>query len=261
MSHLERVAQITAQLERSIRSGELAPGDRLPSERQFSARFGVSRGVIREALGCLAGQGLVKSYRGSGTRVTPPDSRLVTAGLSRLIGQMDHRLEDLCAVRLVIEPAIAAMAAIHRAEEHLDRMEKTQAIFRNPRRSLETYVQADMVFHASLADASGNPIFVIILEPIRELLRESLRQTMRHCALQFISEPHGKVLDAVRARAPERTLSALRQQISEPHGKILDAVRARDPERASSAMRQHMEITVADIAEIRHSADRARRAL
>jgi DNA-binding FadR family transcriptional regulator len=225
LSHLDRVAQIAAQLERSIRSGELAPGDRLPSEREFCARLGVSRGVIREALGCLAGQGLVKSYRGSGTRVKPPDSRPVTAGLSRLISQMDHRLEDLCAVRIVIEPAIAASAALHRTEEHLERMEKTQAIFRNPRRSLTTYVQADMEFHACLADASANPIFVIILEPIQELLRESRRQTIGHYGLLFISEPHGKILDAVRAR---------------------------DPEGASSAMRQHVEIATAQIAALRH---------
>jgi DNA-binding FadR family transcriptional regulator len=228
MPRIDRVAQITSQLERSIRSGEFAPGDRLPSEREFSARLGVSRGVIREALGCLAGQGLVESYRGSGTRVRAPDSRPVTAGLSRLIGQMDHRLEDLCAVRLVIEPAIAAMAALHRTDEHLERMERTQAIFRNPRRSLKTYVQADMEFHASLADAAGNPIFVIILEPIQELLRESRRQTIGHDGLVFISEPHGKILDAVRAR---------------------------DSETASRAMRQHIEIATAQIARLRRTAE------
>jgi GntR family transcriptional repressor for pyruvate dehydrogenase complex len=229
MSHIERVVQITSQLERSIRSGELAPGDCLPSEREFSAQLGVSRGVIREALWCLAGQGLVKSRRGSGTRVEPPNSRPVTAGLSRLLGERDQRLEDLCAVRAVLEPAIAALAAIQRNDEHLARMEKTQAIFRNPRRSLKTYVQADMEFHATLANACGNPIFRIILEPIQELLRESRRQTIGHYGLLFISEPHGRIVDAVRAR---------------------------DPDAASVAMRAHIEIASSQIAELRRAANR-----
>jgi GntR family transcriptional repressor for pyruvate dehydrogenase complex len=228
MLHIDRVAQIISQLERSIRSGEFIPGDRLPSEREFSARLGVSRSVIREAFGCLAGQGLVKSYRGSGTRVEPPNSRPVTAGLHRLLGEADHRLEDLCAVRAVLEPPIAALAAIHRTEEHLARMEKTQAIHRNPRRSLKTYVQADMDFHATLAEACGNPIFMIILEPVQELLRESRRQTIGHYGLMFISEPHDRILGAVRAR---------------------------DPENASRAMREHIEIATTQIAELRRTLD------
>jgi GntR family transcriptional repressor for pyruvate dehydrogenase complex len=224
MSHLDRVARVVLDLERSIRSGEFAPGDRLPSEREFSARLGVSRGVIREALGCLAGQGLVKSYRGSGTRVAPPDSAPVKAGLRRLLDPMSHHLEDLCAVRLVLEPAIAALAATHRTDDHLARLEKTQAIFGSPRRALKTYVQADLDFHAILAEAGGNAVFTIILEPIQELLRESRRQTIGHYGLMFIDEPHRKILDAVRAR---------------------------DPEAASLAMREHIEIATAQLTVLR----------
>ena len=90
------------------------------------------------------------------------------------------------------------------------------------------YVQANMEFHARLADAGGNPIFVIILEPIHELLRESRRQTIGHYGLLYISEPHRKILDAVRAQ---------------------------DPDGASRAMRQHIEIATAQIAQLRHTVE------
>jgi DNA-binding FadR family transcriptional regulator len=72
---------------------------------------------------------------------------------------------------------------------------------------------------------------VIILEPIRELTRESRRQTIGHYGLLHISEPHGRILEAVRAR---------------------------DPDGASPAMRQHIEIATDRIVQLPHTAEGSR---
>ena len=63
MASNDHVSALAGHFERAILSGALAPGDLLPSERDISARMGVSRSVVREALGRLASVGLVKKVR------------------------------------------------------------------------------------------------------------------------------------------------------------------------------------------------------
>jgi DNA-binding FadR family transcriptional regulator len=64
MSRTDHVSQVADQLERAILSGEFTAGDLLPSERELSGRLGVSRGVVREALGRLGSLGLIRSVHG-----------------------------------------------------------------------------------------------------------------------------------------------------------------------------------------------------
>src|SRR5215467_499557 len=144
MPPADRVSEVVRDLEQRILSGQLAAGDRVPSERDLSAQMGVSRSVVREALGRLASLGLVRSVHGSGTRVEAAATRPVTVAYQRLLSRPDFRLDDLSAVRLPLETAIAAAAAARRTDEHLARLEKTQKILGNPRRSLEAHVKADL---------------------------------------------------------------------------------------------------------------------
>ena len=80
MAAIDQASRIAERLERDILAGKFAPGDLLPSERDISAQLGVSRNVVREALGRLASLGLVRRAHGSGTRVEPPSGRAVVLG-------------------------------------------------------------------------------------------------------------------------------------------------------------------------------------
>src|SRR5262245_54087579 len=111
MDRANHVFELAEHFERAILSGELAPGDLLPSERIISAQRKVSRSVVREALGRLASLGLVESRHGSGTKVRLPDSRQVTVAYQRLLHRPDCKLEDLAWVRLPLETTIASLAA------------------------------------------------------------------------------------------------------------------------------------------------------
>jgi DNA-binding FadR family transcriptional regulator len=213
MSRTDHVAELAAELERAILAGELAPGDLLPSEREISAQRGVSRSVVREALGRLASLGLVHSRHGSGTRVARPNSRQVTVGYQRLLAGPGVQLEHLAAVRLPLETAIAALAAQRRTEEDLERMDRAQKVLGNPRRSLESHVEADLEFHAALADATGNPLFRVVLAPIQQLLIESRRRTLGRYGAAIAHEHHAQVLEAVRAGDADAAARAMRRHI------------------------------------------------
>jgi GntR family transcriptional repressor for pyruvate dehydrogenase complex len=213
MSRTDHVSQVADQLERAILAGEFAAGDVLPSERELSARLGVSRSVVREALGRLGSLGLVRSVHGSGTRVEAPNDRLVTLGYQRLLHRTDFRLEHLAEVRLPLETTIAALAARKRSAEHLDRLRSTQKVLGNARRSLEAHVGADLEFHATLAEATGNPFFQTVLAPIQQLLMESRRRTLGRYGSEIAYRHHGKILDAIEAGDAQAAARAMREHI------------------------------------------------
>jgi DNA-binding FadR family transcriptional regulator len=218
----DNVSKVVAHFEEQILSGVLAPGDLLPSERAIAIEMDVGRNVVREAISRLASLGLVRTVHGSGTRVEAPSGRPITRTYERLLRQGGLELSQLAQVRLPLETAIAALAALHRDEEHLARLEATQLVLASDRASLESHVQADLEFHAVLAEATGNPLFNLVLSPIQELLIESRRRTLgRHGARLA----HGH------------------------HAAVLAAVRERDAAAAAEAMRQHLQVNVRHLSE------------
>src|SRR5947209_6048476 len=210
MPHADRVTQTARRIEQDILSGKLSTGDLLPSEREISAEMGVSRSVVREALGRLASLGLVRSVHGSGTRVEAPSGKPITAGYQILLRRGEVRLADVAAVRLPLETAIAAEAARRRTDEHLARMGGAQDALADQRGTLEVHVKADLEFHAVLAEATGNPLFGLVLAPIQELLIETRRRTVGRHGAALAHEHHARILDAVRAGDAGAAAEAMR---------------------------------------------------
>ncbi|MCE9605772.1 MAG: FadR family transcriptional regulator [Planctomycetia bacterium] len=210
----DRVAEITTHLEQLILSGTLKPDDRLPPERDLAEQWNVSRSVVREAIGRLAGVGLVRSRQGSGTRIGAPDGSHQLLNYQWLLKQGLIRLDHLSTARLPLETTIAALAAEHRTAEQLKRLEAEQRILHSGQASLKAHVEADMRFHAILAEATGNPIFQLILAPIQELLIESRRRTLGRYGTQLAYDHHAKILAAVRKQDPAAARKAMHEHIA-----------------------------------------------
>jgi DNA-binding FadR family transcriptional regulator len=151
----------------------------------------------------------------------------VTLGFQRLLTRSDMHLEDLAAVRLPLETAIATLAAARRTEDDLNRLAKTQKVLGNGKKSLEAHVKADLDFHALLGEATGNPFFPIVLAPIQQLLIESRRRTLGQYGSALAFEHHAKILAAVAAGDAAGAAEAMRfhiqtnfahlQEIGQPH--------------------------------------------
>jgi GntR family transcriptional repressor for pyruvate dehydrogenase complex len=213
MPPADRVSEVVRHLEQRILSGQLAPGDKVPPERELSVALGVSRSVVREAIGRLASMGLVRSVHGSGTRVEAPNGRPITAGYQRLLRRGEFDLAHLAEVRLPLETAIAALAAQHRTDEHLNRLSAAQKALSNARAGLDAHVRADLEFHAVLAEASSNPLFGIVLAPIQELLIESRRRTLGRHGSALAHRHHAAILAAVEARDAAAAARAMRAHL------------------------------------------------
>lgn len=210
----DRVAHVAKYLEGRILSGEFSPGDLLPAERELSTELGVSRSVVREALGQLASLGLIQRRQGSGTRVAAPSKAPVLLGFQRLIRAGTIDLNDLTVARLPLEIAMVRLAAANRDDAQLDRLDQQQTILEDNSNDVETHLQADISFHAILAEASGNPMFGMLLEPIQHLRHEPYRQHYDLHELHRAHAEHAAILEAVRAQNPDLAESAMRKHLA-----------------------------------------------
>ena len=208
--------QIVQQIEASIVKGDLKAGDQLPAERELAQRFGVSRTAVREAVKALREKGLVEAYSGRGTFITDGTTQAVRQSLDLMvkIGQPEGSTH-LAEVRAILEPEIAALAAVRIQEAELSTMrDAVSAMDRAGAKDPELYIEADLDFHLALAEGAANPLILSLLDSIVALLREQRMKIFR--------VPGG----------PERG------QIH--HKRILEAVERRDAEKSREAMRAHL---------------------
>lgn len=218
--------QAKRQLLALIEDGKLRPGDRLPPERELSERLGVSRGTVREAVQFLQALGVLEVRHGSGTVVTQQlDDRQALRTLWRS-WTMEHvgRVRELLEVRRGLDVFAAEIASRRQLPSALEDMaeaiEQMRAAVRDD--DLTATVQADLLFHHAIGDATGNVALAELLDSIGEqLLRERA---------------------AVASGSPVRPQRSL-----EEHTAIYDAILAGDPVRARAAALQHLESVERDI--------------
>jgi GntR family transcriptional repressor for pyruvate dehydrogenase complex len=213
--------QTAQHIRELMKSGGLRAGDRLPSERELGERLGVSRTVVREAIQILRAEGLVRIRMGVGTFVTQSAPNILEGPMSFLRHSEAKKIKDLIQVRSVLEPAIAMLAAEHASQAHISRMEDAIADMDLYLTDGYRYIERDNHFHITLAEASHNSVYLLLINSIVDLLQEN-----RQLA---ISVPG----------AAKRANSF--------HRRILDAVRAREPKKASAAMEGHMEQMARDV--------------
>ncbi len=172
---LQRSEEIAERLAADIRSGLLAPGERLPSERELARSLEVSRASVREALAALQLRGVVETRPGAGTFVTaePPLSDAP---------QHDASPSAVLEARAQLEPAIARLAAARAqpdpaVENLLTAMEA--ALDSGDPAARATWNASDRLFHRQLAAMTGNPVLLAFADHVAALMDEPLWQRLR----------------------------------------------------------------------------------
>lgn len=160
-------------LRAQITSGQLRPGDRLPTEPELCARSGVSRSTVREALRLLASQHLIITTRGvtGGSFVSHPSPQQLAdtfaTGVRLLLATERVPAVELMEVREIFEVPGAEMAALRRTEEDLAALEA--AIFDPVADSLDAMLDAQWAFHTTLAAATHNSLYELLARPLYNL--------------------------------------------------------------------------------------------
>jgi GntR family transcriptional regulator, transcriptional repressor for pyruvate dehydrogenase complex len=225
--------QVVNQIEGAIRSSELARGERLPTERELSAIFDVSRGVVREALKVLSTMGLVEARQGSGIYVSNEPSRSISRAFVLSVAPNAESVDRLIDFRLILERNAAWRAAEQRTDADLEQMRSALVIYdlTPPPVDWKTFSESDDAFHGAIAVASGNPYLSLAVSAAREMLQD---------VIEIIARQPGDAEVAVRH-----------------HKRILDAIQARDHDQAGNAMEEHIRYTADSFqARVRRSPER-----
>ncbi len=215
---MSRAPLLAERLANTIReriaSGSFKVGDRLPTERKMSESYGVSRAVVREALGRLNHDGIVVSRQGAGAFVsegTAPTLRLHVEPSDA--EDLRGVVELLSAVRA----AASALAAVRRSPSQLAAITRWYKAIGKAVQDGRPGEDEDIAFHRAIIDAAGNPLFNQILD--------------------FLD---GRVRHFVRTARTNSRHRGLTEEVQQEHRAMRDAIAAADPNAARLAAEQHL---------------------
>lgn len=224
---MKQAARVAEQVKRWITDQALRPGDRLPKEAELQALFAVSKGTMREALALLAGEGLVDVRTGpkGGATIREVSFDRAFRLLQNFLYFHGPTAEDLYAVRLLIEPEIAAGAVKFLTADQLTAMEQTLDCCA----PLLRQRQEDLHFHDILADAHPNPLLRFAAQFINRSLRELVVIEGREAQYRRFGDAnvaaHRAILEAARRKQSERVRTLMREHLEEANAYVrkLDA--------------------------------------
>jgi GntR family transcriptional regulator, transcriptional repressor for pyruvate dehydrogenase complex len=215
--------QVAQALTREIRSGRLAPGDRLPTEAVLALQFAVSRTVVREAVSQLKSLALVDSRQGSGVFVRAAGFSPLNFDAANAVSK--QAVVQMVEVRRALEAEVAALAARRRRVADLRRIRQAVRALARAVAAGGDGVEEDVSFHRAIAEAAGNPFLIDTLEYLGQFLRGATRVT----------------------RANEARRDDFARQVQDEHAAIVLAIEAADPLRAQQAAARHMDNAIVRI--------------
>lgn len=236
-AHLSRERlsdKIAKDIEARILSGELSVGDKLPSERDLMAYYGVGRPAVREALLWLNKTGILSVSNGDRTRVTEPDPRellQLLTGAAKLLISRDEGIREFQKTRIFVEVAMVREASRLASDEDIAELEKLLIANAESAGDNTQFSKTDDAFHQYIVSIVQNTLLDALYDVVLELLEDQ----------RFMSLSHPDALTKAKAA----------------HRNIFEAIRDRDGDRAEAAMRDHLDTVVDTYWQIREQTDQA----
>jgi GntR family transcriptional repressor for pyruvate dehydrogenase complex len=208
------------QLAEQIKSGRLAPGERLPTEQALTRAARVSRTVVREAVAALRAEGLVITRQGVGAFVSAESQRAPF----RLEPERMQSLGDILNVmelRLGVEIESAGLAAERASRAQLRSIAAALDTIDRAALQGKSAIDEDLALHRAIAEATGNPEFARFLQfigrhliPRRTVSGLPERMGGRRAYLALIQEEHRRIFEAIRGRDPKAAREAMRRHLT-----------------------------------------------
>ena len=219
--------QIIKKIQEFILYKNLEPGDKLPSERILSEKFNTSRRNIREAIRKLEFYELVKSIPQTGTFIADIGQIALNGIIEDVLSLEDQDFKSLVETRIHLELKIAGLAAERRTELGLKEIEEKLNTYKSKFLKGEDAFQEDLLFHLSIAKASGNSTLNTLMLQITPKLI-NVYENNRVCNKgEFVSEMN-KFVDLVEINV---------------HQDIFDAIKERNPKKAIEKMMKHFKMS------------------
>lgn len=208
--------KIIKQIRKLISSGQLKPGDKLPSERMLSEKFGIGRTHVRDALKKLEFYGILKTLPQSGTVVAGFGITALEGLMTDVLELENNDFHSLVETRVLLEVNSAFFAASRRNNEDIVSIANALSKYEEVVNKGGDTVECDLLFHLKIAEASKNSVL------------KSLMLIVTPDILTYFKENN--------VCSGNRPISALKE-----HYKILDFIEKKDAIAAQEAMKEHLQ--------------------
>ncbi len=217
--------QVAKQLQSLITSGEFKVGDRLPTENELCAQFGVGRSTVREALRVLVAMGMIRIQPGKGAFVAKDEDNSFDA-IKYWFTEKHAELSELIEVRMAIEPLAVRLAIQRASPESIRQIQEIHNAFKAAAQQKDHIELAilDESFHNAIIYASGNSLLIKIGKLIADAMKEFRARSF-----------------AVSENISHATI---------PHEKIVEAILKKNEKAGVAAMMNHLEISKEDMEKV-----------
>lgn len=216
-----------------IRGGGFGPDSRLPSEKDLSQQFGVSRPIVREALRRLRVDGIIHSRQGAGSFVSSENSPLASAP-ARSAPKAVQSISDVRRVyefRRALEGEIAYAAAVHRTPELVAAIEEELARISQALKNGSSGVEEDGDFHAAIAAATQNQFFEDALSALRPHLNFVIALSRTFSALRsaehraIVHREHLAICELIKLGDAAGAREAMQLHVRNAQDRVFEGIR------------------------------------
>ncbi len=211
---------IIKQIRHLIKEGVIKPGDQLPSERELSKMFGVSRVPVREALKALELVGVIEVNRGLSYSVKGIEKAELLEYLDQIAEKRDDILEDLKEFRIALETQAGVLACQRRDEDDLKVMEKAiEHLSRSVSKKIldsNGIIAGSIDFHSAIMRASKNKLFANLYSHISDIIRAGRERSMNNPERyhRAVNE-HRRIYEAIRDRNADEAVDLIIKHLSD----------------------------------------------
>lgn len=211
--------QIAQQIRLGILRGELAPGERLPSESEMAAEFSVSRSTIRETMKLLSAQQMVEATRGAagGTFVRLPEPEDAAAAMGDMISLWFNAgstsVTEVNAAREWIERGCTIMAARSRTADELDAIRTTVEAMEVPGIDIDAMLEIDIDFHVAVSRAAHNAVLELAMNAIHIVRPYTNTMLVPLLSIETIAAQHRAIYEAIAASDPDSARAAFDRHV------------------------------------------------
>jgi GntR family transcriptional regulator, transcriptional repressor for pyruvate dehydrogenase complex len=192
--------KLIAVFKQLIAEGTLEPGGRLPAERELAESFGVSRSSLRQALKVLEIMGVISQRVGDGTYLNKGADAILREPMEFLILLDGISAHELMEARLLVEPELAARAALRGSEEDIAEIHKELRAMEAAKEDHAKFVAHDLLFHQAVFHAAGNRVTSLMFSVVHKSLDKLITMTSQVVEPEHTLTLHRRIYQAIRKR-------------------------------------------------------------
>ncbi len=222
-----------------ISEGALTPGYKLPSERELSLTFGVSRTSLRPVMKVLKMMGVISQRVGDGTYLSSDASAVLAEPMEFLFLLDETSSQELIETRLIVEPTLAARAAEKATPEQLLVLRQTIAEIEAAGSDQFRIIEADLLFHRTILQSSGNRLFGRLFQVIHRSLINMMMLTSQLVDRDHTLAFHQAIFESIRLRNAGDAERHMRDHLIDARSLLLQAQQKEAKERLRKSISQH----------------------